>query len=186
MYTLCNNTNTMRYCCDLCGYTSSYKNDVVRHLRKTNRCSKNDVDREGTIANLKGVRDDIVRIACKICDITFAYKHGLDRHICIGVKKDGLVELRNTTDIITPQPIVTIPITTPTIVTLRPIVTNTPTTPTIVTNTHVGDKVTNNVTNITNNNAITINNFKKGDTSYVNHGTLLHRLLLYNEGVVQK
>jgi hypothetical protein len=50
----------------------------------------------------------------------------------------------------------------------------------------VGDKVTNNVTNITNNNAITINNFKKGDTSYVNHGTLLHRLLLYNEGVVQK
>jgi exoribonuclease II len=49
----------------------------------------------------------------------------------------------------------------------------------------VGDNVTNNVTNITNNNAITINNFGKEDASYVDHDTLLHRLLLYNEGVVQ-
>jgi hypothetical protein len=80
----------MRYICDLCGYTSSYKKDVVKHLRKSNRCSTDDVDRESIIANLKGFHDDSTRIVCQTCDNTFAYKYNLDRHICIGAKKDGL------------------------------------------------------------------------------------------------
>lgn len=77
----CDNSNT-EYNCKRCGYTSSYKSDMAKHLRKKYEClpKESDISTQELLEELFRKDYSNAMFACSYCDQRFNSKSTRTRH----------------------------------------------------------------------------------------------------------
>lgn len=89
------NTNT-QYTCRRCGYTTTFKSDLGKHLRRKTICkpTEEDVSVEELLNELYPVIEKTHAFACDHCDMTFESRSSKYRHMRTCTKSDVVEELR--------------------------------------------------------------------------------------------